>query len=331
MAVRWSFLLGAAFVATIAAACGKDVLLGGDGPDSGSGSTGGASGPCDGRRCGAQCAVQECSPALDGSRTCTVALGFCSLEGECAPDFPVCFLPCDPETAQCGDTCSPCDPLAENCKPPEQLYTCSADLSCVPGIVFCSCEANGTCPKFPCEDQPCGTPCECDPSLDPECYPSTGQMFCDGFGTCLPVEVVACPEGYAPCENKACGEACSFCAPNNERCFADHLPLACNEFGQCTDLGVSCYAPCSQGSCGEPCEPCDPANPDCVNPPSAFCDQFGSCVAGGAASYCPCLDLTCGAACTICDPEDPGCVEPPPGTRTCNDSGECSASTVCGS
>lgn len=96
--------------------------------------------PCVKLACGDSCPLTfctglECPPSVGG---------FCTLDGVCTPDPPVCAGPASPCLGlTCGTPCDTCDPASPNCStsadagPANLSMVCDAFQQCVPGPVGC--------------------------------------------------------------------------------------------------------------------------------------------------------------------------------------------------
>ncbi|HEY6002510.1 MAG TPA: hypothetical protein VIV57_06515 [Anaeromyxobacter sp.] len=153
---------------------------------------------CAGKACG-----DDCSPC--GQDRCgeSPARTVCDGGGRCvvwSPDL-ACSLPDPCAGKACGNTCvieAPCRLESPPCMLPDFAGQCDARGLCVPGGGF-------TCPMADsCMDRGCGVPCSSAMDMMP-------AMACDGAGSCISPDMLACTPLPDPCAGKACGDACDLC------------------------------------------------------------------------------------------------------------------------
>ena len=155
--------------------------------------------PCGGKRCLEAC--QLCAP---GDPSCVEAAvaRVCDAAGLCVPETSdiLCSAPDPCAGKACGNACvieAPCRFETPPCMVPDVAGQCDAAGTCVPGGAF-------TCPTTDsCVDRGCGVPCGATDMMMP--------MACDGAGSCVQTDVLACAPLPDPCAGKACGDDCDLC------------------------------------------------------------------------------------------------------------------------
>ena len=229
----------------------------------------------------------QCQPATqcDGGSTCDPMSGGCVMN----PDPPLSTF-CEADGNLCTD--DHCDGmgncvLLSNRTCPASVGECDGGAVCDPGSGLCVDLA----------DDPLSTECELDGDL-------CTIDHCDGFGACVPLDVVDCSGLVDQCNDAECDPGtgdCEVmpkplstpCERDNNLCTNDH----CDGQGGCVLLGiVDCEDP------APPCEggqACDPGDGMCVDLPDA---PDGTPCPDGA--YCN-GEETCLAA--VCTPGDPPC------------------------
>jgi hypothetical protein len=163
--------------------------------------------------CGGKAAYDACAgkACLDGCRLCapddhgcveTAEAKVCNAQGLCVSSSPelTCSVPDPCAGKACGNTCvieAPCRLEDPPCMLPDVAGQCDARGVCVPGGAF-SCPAADSC-----MDRGCGVPCAAMDMMSP--------MACDGAGSCVSPDMLACAPLPDPCAGKACGDECFLC------------------------------------------------------------------------------------------------------------------------
>jgi hypothetical protein len=218
---------------------------------------------CADKVCGESC--NSCPP----NALCLSAPGYCSAEGECSPEVPM----CEPTKDECPTACPApaicqfCDD-GETCASP--VFECNADGTCA-GI------AEWLCP----EPEP-----EPDPNSCPESCPVIEIcQLCDD-GSCAAANVACNPDG-------TCGDVTWECPSLDVGC---EVAADCGEY-----TGDAPCLDCSQDPEAEPGAVGGCPKYVCVEKACEL--KFPTC------TYDPCDGKEDGDSCQLCAPEDPSCGE----------------------